>query len=357
MKTLCRSVLGVVLMGLDARGASTPATATPQSDISGSLRETVTALAEKAERPAGDYARMAEETISFGSKPEAIAELNKKVPDDTDPHAPWRNMVNDALSGVDEGERLDAKAADWPGLRERLKKLQPPPPPPSQGGSKKDKQDKNKRQKKDKKERKDSGKDKQEPASEGGQQSKEQDGGQGQEGKGESEGPPSQGQPGKGNQKGGQQEGGAEGAGGGKDQAQKEQAGGKDPNQTREFSTGKEGEGQMKERGRNEEMKGIEDEKAGFGGLGQEKKEGGKEPKSGGGGQMEGEQQAEAPAGMRRVGGGSGQKANDKTGDPMTLEAISRLDQVKQSDSPAILQQRIQIQDARPQPSSSGKPW
>ena len=51
---------------------------------------------------------------------------------------------------------------------------------------------------------------------------------------------------------------------------------GKDPNQVREFDTSKEGEGEMKERGRNDEMKGMEDEKAGFGSLGQEKKEGGK---------------------------------------------------------------------------------
>ena len=357
MKTLCRSVLGVVLIGLEARGAGTPANASLQPDVAGSLRETVAALAEKEKRPAGDYARLAEETISFGSKSEAIAELNKKMPDDADPHAPWRNMVNDALSGVDEGERLDAKAANWPDLRDRLKKLQPPPPPPSQGGSKKDKQDKNKSQKKDKKEQKGSGKDKQESSSGSGQPSDEKDGGQGKEGKGESEGPPSQGQPGKGKQKGGQQEGEEDGGGAGKDQTQKEQAGGKDPNQARDFSTSKEGEGQMKERARNEEMKGMEDDKAGFGSLGQEKKEGGKEPASAGGGQMAGEQTAEAPSGMRRVGGGSGQKANDKTGDPVTLEAMSRLDQVKQSDSPAILQQRIQIQDARPQPSASGKPW
>ena len=357
MKALCRLVLGIVLIGLEVRGANTPGNASWQPDVAGSLRETVAALAEKEECPAGDYARLAEETISFGSKPEALAELNKKMPDDADPHAPWRNMVNDALAGVDEGERLDAKVADWPELRERLKKLQPPAPPPSHGGSKKDKQDKNKSQKKDKKDQKGSGKDKQEPSPGGGQQSEEKDGGQGKEGKGESDGPPSQGQPSKGNQKGGQQEGDAEGVRGGKDQAQKEKAGGKDPKQTREFSTSKEGEGEMKERGRNEEMKGMEDEKAGFGSLGQEKKEEGKNPESGGGGKMAGEQPTEAPSGMRRVGGGSGQKANDKTADPMTLEAMSRLEQVKQSDSPAILQQRIQIQDARPQPSSSGKPW
>ena len=112
----------------------------------------------------------------------------------------------------------------------------------------------------------------------------------------------------------------------------------------------------MKERGRNEQMKGMEDEKAGFGNFGQEKREG-KEQQGAAASQGGQGEKTEAPPGMRLVGGGSGQKANDKTGDPMTLEAMSRLDQVKQSDSPAILQQRLQPQDQRPQPSSLGKPW
>ena len=113
----------------------------------------------------------------------------------------------------------------------------------------------------------------------------------------------------------------------------------------------------MKERGRNEEMKGMEDEKAGFGSLGQEKKEGPEKSGAVAGQEGEGEEKQKAPPGMRVVGGGSGKKANEKTSDPMTLETISRLEQVKQSDSPAILQQRIQIQDQRPQPFLPAKPW
>ena len=160
------SALLILVLGSASQLDAANVPDSPQGpDLSGTLRETVASLAEKQKRPAGDYARMAEETISFGSKPEAIEELKKKMPDTFDPHAPWRNMVNDALAGVNEGERLDPKAADWPDLRDRLKKLQPPPPPPSQGGSKKDKQDKNKNQKKDKKQEKGSGKDKQEQPS------------------------------------------------------------------------------------------------------------------------------------------------------------------------------------------------
>lgn len=355
MRTLVLFFLGVGLAGRGLFGANSPAGASLQPDLAESLRGTVASLADKEKRPAGDYAQMAEETISFGSKPEALEDLKKKMPDATDPHAPWRNMVNDALAGVDEGERLDPKAANWPDLRDRLNKMQPPPPPPSQGGSKKDKQDKNKGQKKDKKQQKGSGKDKQEQPSGGGQKGEEQEGGEGQQGEGESEGPPSPGQPGKGNKKGGQQGGESEGSGEDGKEGKEKASRGKDPNQIREFDTSKEGEGQMKERGRNEEMKGMEDEKAGFGNLGQDKKEG--QEQLGGAGGQAGEERAAAPPGMRVVGGGSGQKASDKSSDPMTLEAMSRLEQVKQSDSPAILQQRLQPQDQRPQPSSLGKPW
>ena len=298
---------------------------------------------------------MAEETISFGSNPEAVSQLKGNVPNGADSHAPWRNVVQDALAGVDEGERLDAQAANWPELREKLKKLQPPPPPPSQGGSSKDK----KNQKKDKQQQKGSGKDKQQPSG-GGQKSDQKEGGEGQEGQegqGESHSPPSQGQPGKGNKTGGQEEGGPEGSSGQGEQNQNQPSGGKDPNQIREFDTSKEGEGQMKERGRQEDMKGLQDEKAGFGSLGQEKKEGKETSGVGAGAAGDKEEKQSAPPGMRVVGGGSGQKASDKSGDPLTLEAMSRLEQVKQSDSPAILQQRLQPQDQRPQPSSLGKPW
>lgn len=86
----------------------------------------------KSRKPAQDYSLLAEETLRFGQRPDAVDKLNKATPNTEDPQGPWRNMIGDALAGVDEGERMDAKAADWPRLREELKKLQPPRPPPSQ---------------------------------------------------------------------------------------------------------------------------------------------------------------------------------------------------------------------------------
>ena len=242
----------VGLAGADrfASAANQPGSASMAPDLSGSLRETVAALAEKEKRRATDYAQMAEETITFGSNPESVSQLNGKMPDAQDPQGPWRHMVNDALSGVDEGERLDPKAADWESLREKLKQMQPPPPPPGEGGSKKDKKD----QKKDKKQQKGSGKDKQ-PQSGGGQKSEEQEGGEGEQGEGESEGSPSEGQPGKGKQKGGQEGGEENDSGEGGGQGQEQQARGKDPNEIRDFSNRKDGEGEMKQRHRNGEGK------------------------------------------------------------------------------------------------------
>ena len=191
-------LMALVLLISVAIAANNPAT----PSVPNPLKETVAALAEKEKRPATDYARMAEQTISFGANPESVSQLNASAKEAPDPQGPWRNLVGDALAGVDEGERLDPKAADWPDLREKLKQMQPPPPPPSQGGSKKDKKD----QKKDKKQQqKGSGKDKQQPAG-GGQKSDQQEGDQGQEGKGESQQPPSQGQSGKGDKQEGQKD-------------------------------------------------------------------------------------------------------------------------------------------------------
>jgi hypothetical protein len=345
MNVLGPVALGVVLIGWKAHGANTTAHASLQPDVAGSLRETVAALAEKKRRPAGDYARLAEETISFGSKPEAIEELKKKMPDNADPHAPWRNMVHDALSGVDEGERLNAKAADWPGLRERLKKLQPPPSPSSQPEKKKDRKDKNKSQKKDKKDPGGSGKDKQEPSSGGGQQSEEKDRGQGQEGKGESQSPLRQSGSGQENphpENNSQEK--PEGGG----SAAKSQANNHPFTQPREPAENNQGGASMDQPGQGET--------AGFEkfGQGESKPETGKEAdRSNPSPEVGAEDRA-----MRKVGGGSGKKEEAfGFGDP-DPQSVSRLQQVKQADSPALIQQNLDPEKKhQPRTVSGGKPW
>jgi len=340
----------ILLLGFASRLLAANVPESPQGpDLSGTLRETVASLAEKQKRPAGDYARMAEETISFGSNPEAVTQLNGKVPDGADPHAPWRNVVNDALAGVDEGERMDPKAANWPELRERLKQLQPPPPPPSQGGSKKDKKDQ-KGQKKDKKQQKGSGKDKQQQSG-GGQKSEEQDqsGGEGAEGEGESEGPPSQGRSSQGNKKGGQEEGGSEDSGESKEGKSQNQEGRAKDGQAkpgREDGQGQEG-ATMDQPGQGETA-GFDKFGAGEHGMDIEK-DGESENKD--------SSSAENGVGMRKVGGGTGKKEEAFGFGEPDPQSVSRLLQVKQADSPAVLQQNLDPESFQPQPSSQGKPW
>jgi hypothetical protein len=327
-------------------------------------------MAEKGKTLAKDYATMAEETIRFGQRPDAVEKLNETSKGMTDVQAAWRNMVGDALAGVDEGERIDQRAADWNRLRDELKKLQPPPPPPSQQkkDSKKDPSEKDKKdkEKKDKKSGDGKGDPQDEQSGKGEKSEKKSEGGEGKD----SQSPPSPGEGGQGREKGNSQDGeskgktdgeGSETDGKGGDEKQQEANGkGKDPNQIKDYSSSKEQEGSMRDRAKEDDLAPIQDKSAGFGGMGEEKKEEGKkEAKKGSGkGQDESKKsEKEAASGMRAVGGGTGKKKQEDSGDAYTVEATARLDQVRQSDSPALLQQRLQPKDQRPSPSSTAKPW
>ncbi len=83
------------------------------------LATTVTRLAAKDDLTARDYAGLAQTTVAYGQRMQSARQ----------PAA--EGAVRDALTAVDRGEKLDAKAADWPKLRkeleELLKKNEPPP--------------------------------------------------------------------------------------------------------------------------------------------------------------------------------------------------------------------------------------
>jgi hypothetical protein len=346
-----------------AFAVTTPMSTGGGTDSTRGLKHAVTQISEKSKKLAPDYAQMAQETIQFGSSPDAVEKLTLPEEGNQDRQEPWRNMVGDALAGVDEGEKIDAKAADWPKLREDLRNLQPPPPPKDKSSSK----DKKKEQKEKNKK---SGKDKGEPEKKKGKKEKseeqkkgdENEEGQGEQDQGDSQSPPTPGENGKGGDskegESGKNPGKGEGEGQGGEQKQ-DQGKGKDPNQIKDYSSGKEQEGKMKDRAKEDEMKGIQDDKAGFGGMGQEKEKDKKgDQKKGATAQGEGkEKKEEAPAGMRAVGGGSGKRETGTMGDAVMQETLSRLEQVRQSDNPAALQQRLQPKDQRPSPSSNAKPW
>ncbi len=83
------------------------------------LTTTVARLAAKDALDAKDYAELAQTTVTYGQRMQS-----SKQP-------PAEGAIRDALLAVDRGEKLDAKAADWPKLRreleELLKKQEPPP--------------------------------------------------------------------------------------------------------------------------------------------------------------------------------------------------------------------------------------
>lgn len=106
------SVLCLPSSGQAADGAQEDTLAKP-------LSTTVARLSEKPGLSARDFADLAQTTVTYGQRMKS----GQQHPPET--------VIRDALQGVDLGEKLDAKAADWPKLRadleELLKKEEPPP--------------------------------------------------------------------------------------------------------------------------------------------------------------------------------------------------------------------------------------
>ncbi len=89
--------------------AASPATATPPEPPA--LSKIVGRLAAAETHTARDWAELGRETTTWGSK---LQSEQQEVPE---------GPVRDALKAVDLGTKLDAKAADWPKLREELQAL------------------------------------------------------------------------------------------------------------------------------------------------------------------------------------------------------------------------------------------
>ncbi len=105
------------------------------------LSTTVARLAEKPGLSAKDFAELAQTTITYGQRMKSGQQ-----------HPP-ENVIRDALQGVDLGQKLEAKAADWPKLRadleELLKKEEPPPQDKKDQDKQKQDQQKKDQQQKD----------------------------------------------------------------------------------------------------------------------------------------------------------------------------------------------------------------
>ncbi|HLP25205.1 MAG TPA: VWA domain-containing protein, partial [Acidobacteriota bacterium] len=104
----------------------------PSSDdtLSKPLTTTVARLADKSVLAPKDCADLAQTTITYGQR---LKSSQQRPPE---------GVINDALAAVDIGEKTDAKAADWPRLRQELEQLLEKPPEEKKQDEKQDQQQK-----------------------------------------------------------------------------------------------------------------------------------------------------------------------------------------------------------------------
>ncbi len=93
---------------LSALGAGS---AQPSDTLAAPLSKTVARLAEQADLSAKDCAELASTTLTYGQRVKSAQQH------------PQESVIRDALQSVDLGEKIDAKAADWPKLRTDLEEL------------------------------------------------------------------------------------------------------------------------------------------------------------------------------------------------------------------------------------------
>lgn len=99
-------------LGLPARSEAQDAPApTSAETMAAPLTKAVARLAEQSALGAKDYAELAQTTVTYGQRVKATQQ------------PPPEGTIHDALQAVDLGEKADAKAADWPKLRQELQDL------------------------------------------------------------------------------------------------------------------------------------------------------------------------------------------------------------------------------------------
>ena len=218
------------------------------------LSTTVARLAELPALSAKDCLELAQTTLTYGQR---LKSAQQQAPE---------RVVRDALQGVDLGEKLDARAADWPKLRADLEELLKKEEPP---------QDKKEQQKQDQQKKDQQQQDKQQPQNQDQQKSDEQ-----------------------------------------KQQDQKDQQ-------------------QQEQQKQNQDAFGDMKDKPD---------------------QKKPEQKPQPPKpGTQKVGGQQDKKPEDQAQDPDLAMPLQKLEQVRNQDSPAKLQQIMQGQQQKPK--AAAKDW
>lgn len=116
---------------LSPRTSAAPAEPASADDtLSKPLTTTVARLADKSALAAKDCADLAQTTITYGQR---VKSGQQRPPE---------GVISDALAAVDLGEKADAKAADWPRLRQELEQLLEKPPEEKKQDQKQDEQQK-----------------------------------------------------------------------------------------------------------------------------------------------------------------------------------------------------------------------
>ncbi len=120
-----------------AQTQTQPAPSAPDDTLSKPLTTTVARLAEQATISPKQLAELAQTTITYGQR---LKTAQQPAPE---------GVIRDALTAVDAGEQADAKAADWPRLRQELEALREKPEPPPQDDKQQQKQDEQKQDRQD----------------------------------------------------------------------------------------------------------------------------------------------------------------------------------------------------------------
>jgi Ca-activated chloride channel family protein len=160
------AALLALLLPRRALGAEQPA----REESAKLLSKVVGRLASQDNRSAADWAEMSSDTVSWGQD---VKSGGKPVPE---------QPVRDALRAVGEGERKDAKAADWPKLRSELEALLKVPPQKKQDQKDQDKKDQKSQGQSNKDKDKDKDEDRQNKGQQGDQKQQQQQNQSGQQG-------------------------------------------------------------------------------------------------------------------------------------------------------------------------------
>jgi len=320
----------------------------PQSDTAAqpnALAATVAELSDKPDLAARDYARLATDTVTFASQPNAPAENRTGI-------------VDDALAAVDRGEATDPHAADWPALRaalEKLKQTKPQPPPQSQQG--KDDKKQNQSGQAGSKDSSDHGAEQASayhkdgsPGPAGGSPAA-QDGKQGDT----HGGAQSEGSEDKASQQGRAESGGSKDSadGTGQDSEHDKNPADAAQQESAQAAVGPPalpGQGDPSEQPKSADVKPLDAPEAGLAGSGEDPKKTEETNTAAAGEQKDSPPQRPT----RMVGGG---RVEPQTGDGALAGAFASLQQLKDGDSPAVLFDRMNRAEGQPRPKQHEKNW